>query len=145
LFEDREMIDIDSAHRGRGSPTYVHSFYHLSSEHISSIGEFIIIEQQESTGSTTTSVDIDISRSTLIYTLHRLGYQFGRDHVISGNPLQDKTARIRQFIIDDANALKAEERGNSVIVYMDESYVNIRHALNGTWYDASQPIGNKVM
>ncbi|CAF3996436.1 unnamed protein product, partial [Rotaria sp. Silwood1] len=37
-----------------------------------------------------------------------------------------------QFSIDYANALRAEEHGNSVIVYMDESYVNTRHALNGT-------------
>ncbi|CAF1462483.1 unnamed protein product [Rotaria sordida] len=86
-----------------------------------------------------------MSRSTLIYTLHRLDYQFGRGHVISDNPLQDKIQRIRQLIIDYANALKAEENGNSVIVYMDKSYVNTRHALNGTWYDASQPIGNKFI
>ncbi|CAF1476191.1 unnamed protein product [Rotaria sp. Silwood1] len=153
FLEHREIIEIDSANRGHGSPTYVHTFYHLSAEHISSIGVFIITEQQEGTGSTTTSVaqhlkltfNIDICRNTLIYTLHRLGYQFGRGHVISGNPLQDKRPRIRQFIIDYANALKAEEHGNNVIAYMDESYVNTRHALNGTWYDASQPIGNKLI
>ncbi|CAF1390995.1 unnamed protein product [Rotaria sordida] len=83
--------------------------------------------------------------STLAYTLHRLGYQFGHDHVISGHLLKDKTSSIRQFIIDYANALKADERGDSIIIYMHELYVNTRHALNGTWYDASTPIGNKLI
>ncbi|CAF1573731.1 unnamed protein product, partial [Didymodactylos carnosus] len=78
------------------------------------------------------------------YPLHRLVYQFGRGHVISGNP-QDKTPRIRQFIIDYANAFKSEANGDNVIVYMNESYVNTRHAVNGTWYDATTPIGNKVI
>ncbi|CAF4039450.1 unnamed protein product [Rotaria sordida] len=117
FFEHREVIDIDSANRDRGSPSYVHTFHHLSSEYISSIGVFMITAQQEGAGSTIISVaqhlkstfNIDIYRSTLIYTLHRLGYQFGHGHVISGNLLQDKRSRIRQFIIDYANALKAEE------------------------------------
>ncbi|CAF1439161.1 unnamed protein product [Rotaria sordida] len=112
-----EVIDIDSANHDRGSSTYVHTFHHLSSEHISSIGVFIITAQQEGTGSTIISVaqhlkstfNIDICRSTLIYTLYRLEYQFGHGHVISGNLLQDRRSRIRQFIIDYANALKAEE------------------------------------
>ncbi|CAF1173427.1 unnamed protein product [Rotaria sordida] len=148
------FIDIDCANRDRGSLIYVHTFHHLSSEHISSIGVFIITAQQEDTGSTIISVaqhlkstfNIDIYRSTLIYTLYRLGYQFGRGHVISSHLLHDKRPRIRQFIIDYANALlKAEEHGSSVIVYMDESYVNARYALNGTCYDASQSIGNKLI
>ncbi|CAF3577328.1 unnamed protein product, partial [Rotaria sp. Silwood2] len=56
FFEHREVIDIDSANCGHGSPTYVHTFYHISFEHISSIGEFIRTAQQEGTGSTTTSI-----------------------------------------------------------------------------------------
>ncbi|CAF1281830.1 unnamed protein product [Rotaria sp. Silwood1] len=103
FFEYREMIDIDSANRGHGSTTYVLI--------LSSIYGTYFVD---------------------CYTLHRLGYQLGRDHIIIGNPLQNKTSCIRQFSIDYANALKAEEHGNSVIVYMDESYVNTRHALNGT-------------
>ena len=41
-------------------------------------------------------------------------------------------------------AIKEENSGNAVICYSDESYVNVRHRIQYTWYSIYSPIKNEV-
>ena len=49
---------------------------------------------------------------------------------------QAKNARIRQFILEYAAALKEEEEEKAVIVYTDESYIHTHHSTKKGWFSA---------
>jgi transposase len=54
-------------------------------------------------------------------------------------------ARIRTFLLQYSRAVVDQQEGRCVIVYTDESYVNVNHARKFTWYHPEAPEKNDVV
>ena len=76
---------------------------------------------------------VSLHRSTIHRWLHALGYQYGKKR-FSNQPAAYRNALIRGFLYKYAAALKEEEAGRAVIVYMDESYVHAHHCSKHFWF-----------
>lgn len=86
---------------------------------------------------------IVVSKSTVHRWLHALGYQYGKKHFVN----QDRSYRnalIRRYIYQYAKALKEQEDGTAIIVYMDESYIHAHHCSKYLWYSLSTSTKNDV-
>ena len=84
-----------------------------------------------------------VSKSTVHRWLHALGYQYGKKHFVN----QDRSYRnalIRSYIYKYARALKEQEEGTAIIVYMDESYIHAHHCSQYLWYSLSSDTKNDV-
>ena len=75
-----------------------------------------------------------VSRSTMLRWLHALGYQWKSKRYVGGMKPEAKSIRMRQFIVEYAEALGEEEAGNAIIVYMDESFIYIHSANKRGWF-----------
>jgi transposase len=82
---------------------------------------------------------ISVNRSTVRRWLHQLGYSWRHKRYVGGMKPQAKNARIRQFILEYADALAEEAAGRAVIVYVDESYIHTHHAAKKGWFHPSNP------
>jgi transposase len=78
-------------------------------------------------------VGVVVSKSTIHRWLHALGYVFGKKR-FSNQAQTYRNALIRGFIYKYAAALKEEEDGTAIIVYMDESYIFAHHCSKYFWY-----------
>ena len=78
-----------------------------------------------------------VSRTVVCYALHHfLGYGWGK---IKGKAIKRDPRRpdiIRQYLLDFANALKLEQDGTHILVYVDESYIHQNIAPQFSWLKA---------
>jgi hypothetical protein len=136
--------------RGRGNPT--HSLNGNNTEEFgpSLDAELLmhaLVHKQKEEGVTITAtviaaelrsrLNVVVSRRTVRRWLRALGYRWRHKRYIGGMKPQAKAARTRQFILEYAAALKEEEAGTAVIVYMDESYIHSHHAAKKGWFHPS--------
>ena len=84
-----------------------------------------------------------VSKSTVHRWLHALGYQYGKKHFIN-QAHSYRNALIRSYIYKYAAALKEQEDGTAIIVYMDESYIHAHHCSQFLWYSLSSATKNEV-
>lgn len=77
------------------------------------------------------------AKSTLHHWMTKeLNMEYGE---LKWSPLEESftNARIRSYILSLAAALKEEEKGTAVIVYMDESYIHQGQRTRFSWYHCS--------
>ncbi len=74
-----------------------------------------------------------------------MGFRYGKSNVIGKMNDTWYVARIRAFLIQYSAALQAEARGECVLVYTDESFVNVNHSRKSTWYSPLAPEDYCVM
>jgi hypothetical protein len=86
---------------------------------------------------------IVVSKSTVHRWLHSLGYVYGRKHFVNSDPSY-RWALIRRYIYQYAAALKEQEEGTAIIVYMDESYIHSHHCSKFLWHSLSSATKNEV-
>jgi transposase len=84
-----------------------------------------------------------VSKSTMHRWLHALGYQYGKKHFVNSEPSY-RHALIRSYIYKYAKALKEQEQGTAILVYMDESYLYAHHCSNKLWHLLSDSTKNEV-
>ena len=84
-------------------------------------------------------------KSTLCRVLYHMGYRYGKAQVIGKMNDAWYVARIRTYLIQYSQVLQAEALGECVIVYTDESYVNVKHASKSTWFDTASPESSAVV
>jgi DDE superfamily endonuclease/Winged helix-turn helix len=84
-----------------------------------------------------------VSKSTVRRWLHALGYQYGKKHFVN-QARSHRNALIRSYIYKYAAALKEQEDGTAIIVYMDESYVHAHHCTSKLWYSLFSSTKNEV-
>jgi transposase len=84
-----------------------------------------------------------VSKNTMHRWLHALGYQYGKKHFINSAPSY-RHALIRSYIYQYAKALKEQEDGKAIIVFMDESYIHAHHCSSKLWYSLSSSAKNDV-
>jgi hypothetical protein len=80
---------------------------------------------------------IAVHRSTVRRWMRALGYRWRHKRYVGGMKPQAKNARIRQFILEYAAAMKEEMDGKAIIVYMDESFIYAHHASKKGWFHPS--------
>jgi len=140
--DEREVYVVDSAKRGGGASNHINHSHHVSVDVILTITEKIREANVTGGGCMTTELidaihevhDIAILPRTLRNVLASMGYRYGKGNVIGKMNDAWYMSRIRTFLIQYSQALKEEQEGRCVIVYTDESYVNINHARKQTWY-----------
>jgi hypothetical protein len=86
---------------------------------------------------------IAVSKGTVHRWLHALGYQYGRKHFVN-QARSYRNALIRHYIYKYAKALKEQQDGTAIIVYMDESYIHAHHCSQYLWYRLSSTTKNDV-
>jgi hypothetical protein len=84
-----------------------------------------------------------VSKSTVHRWLHALGYVYGRKHFVN-QARSYRNALIRSYIYKYAAALKEQEDGTAIIVYMDESYIHAHHCSQFLWHSLSSATRNEV-
>ena len=74
------------------------------------------------------------------HAVKKIGYQWGKGKVTAQVRLNpDRSDRKRQFIKEYADAKKLEDAGTHVVVWMDESYCNQKHANQYTYFNPRDP------
>jgi hypothetical protein len=139
-----------TAHRGKGNPDHpLHSNntdeYGPSLKAELLIHELVHTQKTENISITSTTIaaelraklDVCVHRSTVRRWLHALGYRWRHKRYVGGMKPQAKNVRIRQFILEYAEALAADEAGTAIIVYTDESYIHSHHASKKGWFHPS--------
>lgn len=84
-----------------------------------------------------------VSKSTIHRWLHALGYIHGKKH-FTNQPEGYRNALIRGFIYKYAKALKEQDDGSAILVFMDESYIYAHHCSAKLWYSLSSSGKNNV-
>ena len=79
---------------------------------------------------------IHVSKITLHRWVHSIGYRYGKKHFTT-TTASYRNSLIRNYIYKYADALKQQEDGDAVIVYMDESYVYSHHCTASFWHHVS--------
>lgn len=88
--------------------------------------------------------DVVVSKSTVHRWLHSLGYIYGKKKFINNQTSSYRNALTRSYIYKYAKALKEQEDGTAVIVYMDESYIFQHHCSLKLWYSLLSASKNEV-
>jgi DDE superfamily endonuclease len=83
------------------------------------------------------ALGVNVHRRTVRRWLRALGYRWRSKRYVGGMKPQAKNARIRQFVLEYAAALAEEEKGDAVVVYMDESFIYAHHARRMGWFHQS--------
>jgi hypothetical protein len=84
-----------------------------------------------------------VSKSTVRRWLHALGYQYGKKHFVN-QTRSYRNALIRSYIYKYAAALKEQEDGSAIIVFMDESYIHAHPCSQFLWHSLSSATKNEV-
>ena len=139
-----------SARRGRG-----HISHSLHTDNTDAYGpsfeaellmhELVHTQKTEGVSITSTTItaelrarlNITVNRSTTRRWLRALGYRWRHKRYVGGMKPQAKNVRIRQFILEYAAALREEEAGTAIVVYMDESFIYAHHASKRGWFHPS--------
>lgn len=148
----RTVSSPSTSHMGRGNPShplYLSPFPIEVECRIHSI----IAELNQSNGfcntvdiqsSLKSEFSIEISRSGLSRRLHSLGYQWGRSQSMGSMTIAARRARTVIYVKELSLAISEEKLGGAVICFTDESYVNVRHKIQYTWWSPYSPQRNEV-
>ena len=151
--DEKEVYVVDTGNRGGGASCHVNHSHHVSVDVILTIIDYIRNTNNTGGGCTTTGIqdqvlaqhNITIHSRTLRNILSSLGYRYGKVNVIGKMNDSWYVARIRTFLIQYNKALIEEQKGQRVIVYTDESYVNTSHARGYSWFNPDTEEKNNVV
>jgi len=87
---------------------------------------------------------IEMSRRGVARRLHALGYLWGRSRTMGGMNYAARIARGVTYMKELSLALEQEKLGNAIIAFTDESYVNVRHKIEYTWFSPYTTWKNEV-
>ena len=150
---EQEIYVVDTHHRGAGAASHLHHAHHVSVDVIFYITEYIREANQTGGGCTSKALQdavlaehhTRLSDRVLRSVLSSMGFRYGRGNVIGKMNDPGYVARIRVFLVRYSKAVLEQQRGECVIVYTDESYVNTHHAPSTTWYHPGLPEKNDVV
>ena len=142
-----------TAHRGRGNPS--HNLLYsvepsleaelLIHRRLEAVKERNLYESSNTLrASLRFELGVDIGERTMLRWLHALGYTYGRKRFVGAIKPACRFVRMRKFIAEYAAALREQQEGGTIVVYMDESYVHDRHSFGMLWYSKFSPTLNEV-
>lgn len=150
---ERLVYTVDCSGRGAGAVSHIDHAHHVSVEVIFLIIEYIRYTNAAGTGCTSTELQrcilaeqrLSIPDRTLRTVLSSMGYRYGKGNVIGKMNDEWYAGRIRTFLLQYSRAIVEQQQDRCVIVYTDESYVNVNHARQFTWYHPEAPESNDVV
>jgi transposase len=151
--ETGEVEHHDQKHRGGGSKAYEHGKVDPWLQ--KQVADIVYKYQLEGTYSSVPRIQeslvdqfgINLAAHRVRYVLvHKLGFRFGRGKLVARHrdPHEDR-ANKRLYVLKHQEARILEKRGEAVLVYTDESYVNTTHARKQTWFDPKAPTKNEIV
>jgi hypothetical protein len=149
---DHTFPSPSSAIRGSANPLHPLHFSPFSMEAECRIHS-IIAEFNQSKGFCNTAdiqsilqseFSIEISRSGLSRRLRSLGYRWGRSQSVGTMTIAARRARTVVYMKELSLAISEENLGGAIICFTDESYVNVRHKIQFTWWSPYSPQRNEV-
>jgi hypothetical protein len=138
----------DTAHRGRGHPDHplhspvdpsfdmelaIHRAMLAVAEHAKHVAVKHIQQQMLE------EEHMFVGEFTLRRWMHELGYAWGDKNFIGALTPQYRDARIRSFIWEYSKALRLQQSGTHLLVYLDESYIHARHQMQKGWHPTKGP------
>jgi transposase len=147
-----EILESDTSNMGKGNPSHPLHIGPFSIEIECRIHN-LIEELNQNKGFCNTGdiqsilkneFNINMSRSGLSRRLHQLGYRWGRSRPVGGMTHAARIARGVTYMKELAIAIEEEKSENSVLVFTDESYVNVGHKIQYTWFSIYSPQQNEV-
>ncbi len=104
-------------------------------------------KEEQQCGATTTLIKrylkekhgYDVDKRKLLELLHSLGYEWGKLKYNGLTLKTDRKERVRKFLYEYSLALQEEQKGDAIIVYTDETYINTRHQVEYSWYSREKP------
>ena len=125
----------NTAGPGAGSVSHVDHAHHVTVDVLFTMTEYI--REANRAGGGCTSMDIQrcilqqhqlhIPDRVLRNVLSSMGYRYGRGHIIGRMNDAWYVARVRTFLLQNSEAVVEQLQGRCVLVYTDESYVNVNH------------------
>ena len=86
-----------------------------------------------------------MSKSIMTRVVKKSGFIWGKGTLSAKIVIDpEKLERVRRFFFEYKMTLEEQANGTAIIVYMDESYVNVKHGNNYTFYNPNAPVANKI-
>jgi hypothetical protein len=143
-----ELLVPDSSHRGSGNPDHPRHAGSVSFEQILEIhrllaeaklkNEFMPAKQLKK------KLTLPVSVRQIQRLLKNLGYKWRRKRCMGRMTREQRAQRTRSFIKQYSAALKEQELGSVIIVYIDESYIHCSHQFQYCWSLTSDSEGHHV-
>jgi len=149
-WEETHAVPVpNTSNRGKGSKKWQEKKYDREAVKVnlfmvSSMSKWI--DKNRSVGRVTTlrhlagylqeTFGVRISRSQLGRVLVQNGFKWGRVKGVTMKSIKDPERRrvINEFIWKMNEALEEQERGECVLVFLDESYIDTTHHKNFSWH-----------
>lgn len=151
IFNHSTLLQPDTSLRGSGNPEHplhspaepslaveraIHRCWHEASKEVRHVAikhiQQLLLEQE----------NVHVSEWTLRRWLHELGYAWDDRTFIGALTPQYRDTRIRSFIWEYATALRKQQAGTHVIIYLDESYIKQFHQMKKGWHPTAGPHRN---
>ena len=149
LWYTKKEIRPPGKKRGRGSAHYGDDNHILKQAQLSSLSNFIDNNNKKAGGMTTIRTirnflqrefGVRYNRSAIYYALRvRLGYVYARPTSRCVIMTDTRRRRLQKHWLQRDLAIKAERRGDAIMVFMDESYVHQNHFPKDCWFHPDRP------
>jgi len=147
-LETRELLDPDTSQRGSGNPQHPRHKGSVSFEQILGIQRLLSEAKLKNnylpTKELKKKLSLGVSVRQIQRLLKRLGYRWRRKRCVGTMTKEQRAQRTRSFIQQYDIALKEQELGSAIIVYVDESYIHCMHSFQYCWALQSDPSGHHV-
>lgn len=133
-----ELIEPDTSHRGSGNREHPKHNTSLSFEQILSIHQLLSESKINNlylpAKELKKQLNLHVSVRQIQRILKQLGYKWRRKRCMGRMNKEQRAHRTRSFIKQYSDALKEQELGSAIIVYMDESYIHTMHQFQFCWH-----------
>lgn len=143
-----ELLEPDNSNRGSGNPQHPRHAGSVSFEAMLEIHRILADAKLKNEFMPARKLKKNLALSVTVRQvqrlLHQLGYKWKRKRCMGRMTKEQRAQRTRSFIIQLSAALKEEELGSAIIVYVDESYIHCSHQFQYCWSMASDPQGHHI-
>jgi hypothetical protein len=147
-WETGELLEPDTSQQGSGNPQHPRHVSSVSFEAILAIHQALadakLNNEYMPARKLKKKLQLSVSVRQIQRLLKQLGYRWRRKRCMGRMTREQRAQRTRSFIKQLNVALKEEELGSAVIVYMDESYIHCSHSFQLCWALAADAEGHHV-
>ena len=147
-WETGELLEPDTSQQGSGNPQHPRHASSVSFEAILAIHQALadakLNNEYMPARKLKKKLQLSVSVRQIQRLLKQLGYRWRRKRCMGRMTREQRAQRTRSFIKQLNVALKEEELGSAVIVYMDESYIHCSHCFQLCWALAADAEGHHV-
>jgi len=145
-WETGELLEPDTSQQGSGNPQHPRHAGSVSFEAILEIHRILADAKLKNEFMPARKLKKKLEWNVTVRQIQRLlkqlGYKWKRKRCIGRMTKEQQAQRTRSFISQYSAALKEEELGSAIIVYIDESYIHCSHQFQYCWALSSDPQGH---